>query len=152
VSGGADGRARPGRQRPRGRRQRRRQHGPAPASRRRRRATPVNLSAWIESLMPHLVVAPILLPMLTAALMLLLGDTRRPLKAALNVLASAAGVLVAAALVLQVQRSGAAQSIGVYLPGNWPVPYGIVLVADRLSAMMLLLGSLLGLAGVLYAS
>jgi len=112
----------------------------------------VNLSAWIESLMPHLVVAPILLPMLTAAAMLLLGDTRRPLKAALNVLASAAGVLVAAALVLQVQRSGAAQSIGVYLPGNWPVPYGIVLVADRLSAMMLLLGSLLGLAGVLYAS
>ena len=112
----------------------------------------MNLSAWIESLMPHLVVAPILLPMLTAALMLLLGDTRRPLKAALNVLASAAGVLVAAALVLQVQRSGAAQSIGVYLPGNWPVPYGIVLVADRLSAMMLLLGSLLGLAGVLYAS
>ena len=112
----------------------------------------MNLSAWIESLMPHLVVAPILLPMLTAAAMLLLGDTRRPLKAALNVLASAAGVLVAAALVLQVQRSGAAQSIGVYLPGNWPVPYGIVLVADRLSAMMLLLGSLLGLAGVLYAS
>ena len=106
----------------------------------------------IDRLMPHLVMAPVLLPLLAAAAMLLLGDTRRPLKAVLNVLASAAGVLVAIALVVQAQRSGAAQSVGVYLPGNWPVPYGIVLVADRLSAMMLLLTSLLGLAGVLYAS
>jgi formate hydrogenlyase subunit 3/multisubunit Na+/H+ antiporter MnhD subunit len=30
--------------------------------------------------------------------------------------------------------------------GNWPAPFGIVLVADRLSAMMLLLTSVLGLA------
>jgi formate hydrogenlyase subunit 3/multisubunit Na+/H+ antiporter MnhD subunit len=30
-------------------------------------------------------------------------------------------------------------SIGVYLPGNWPCPFGIVLVLDRLSALMLLL-------------
>ena len=106
----------------------------------------------IDRLMPHLVMAPVLLPLLAAAAMLLLGDTRRPLKAVLNVLASAAGVLVAIALVVQAQRSGAAQSVGVYLPGNWPVPYGIVLVADRLSAMMVLLTSVLGLAAVLYAS
>ncbi|HQD14016.1 MAG TPA: monovalent cation/H+ antiporter subunit D [Ottowia sp.] len=112
----------------------------------------MNVIHAIDGLMPHLVMAPVLLPMLAAAAMLLLGDTRRPLKAVLNVLASAAGVLIAIALVVQVQRGGAAQSVGVYLPGNWPVPYGIVLVADRLSAMMLLLTSLLGLAGVLYAS
>jgi multicomponent K+:H+ antiporter subunit D len=41
--------------------------------------------------------------------------------------------------------------VGVYLPGNWPAPYGIVLVVDRLSAMMLLLTSVLGLAAVLYS-
>ena len=35
----------------------------------------------VEGLMPHLIVVPILLPMVTAAVMLLLGDTRRPLKA-----------------------------------------------------------------------
>jgi multicomponent K+:H+ antiporter subunit D len=32
----------------------------------------------------------------------------------------------------------------VYLPGNWPVPFGIVLVLDRLSALMVLLTYLVG--------
>jgi hypothetical protein len=33
----------------------------------------------------------------------------------------------------------ARRSIGVYLPGNWPAPFGIVLVVDHLSALMLVL-------------
>ena len=106
----------------------------------------------VEGLMPHLIVVPILLPMVTAAVMLLLGDTRRPLKAIINVLSCVLGVGVAIALIYWVQRLGGPQAVGVYLPGNWPVPYGIVLVVDRLSAMMLLLTSVLGLGGVLYAS
>ena len=44
-----------------------------------------------------------------------------------------------ALLLLGRRRRGAPGSIGVYLPGNWPVPFGIVLVADRLSALMLVL-------------
>ena len=101
----------------------------------------------VEGLMPHLIVVPILLPMVTAAVMLLLGDTRRPLKAIINVLSCVLGVGVAIALIYWVQRLGGPQAVGVYLPGNWPVPYGIVLVVDRLSAMMLLLTSVLGLGG-----
>ena len=31
----------------------------------------------------------------------------------------------------------------VYLPGNWPVPFGIVLALDRLSALMLVLAGVL---------
>ena len=34
--------------------------------------------------MSHLIIAPILLPLLTAALMLMLGEKHRPLKARLN--------------------------------------------------------------------
>ena len=109
------------------------------------------MTAWIESLMPHLMMAPILLPMAAAAVMLLTGETRRPLKHALNLLACALNLLVAAALMLWVVRHGT-QAVGVYLPGNWPVPYGIALVVDRLSAMMLLLTAVLALAGVTYAS
>ncbi len=109
------------------------------------------MKAWIEPLMPHLVVAPILLPMAAAALMLLLGDARRPLKRTLNVLACALNLAVAVALVIWVTKSGT-QAVSVYLPGNWPVPYGIVLVADHLSAMMLLLAGVLGLTSVSYAS
>jgi multicomponent K+:H+ antiporter subunit D len=41
---------------------------------------------------------------------------------------------------------GAAVGMGVYLPGNWPAPFGIVLVLDRLTALMLLLTSLVALA------
>ncbi len=105
----------------------------------------------IERLMPHLIVAPILLPMATAAVMLLLGDKRRPLKAVVNVASCVLGVVIAIALVYWVQHMGAPQAVGVYLPSNWPVPYGIVLVVDRLSAMLLLLTSVLGLTAVLYA-
>ena len=41
--------------------------------------------------------------------------------------------------------------IQVYELGNWPAPFGIVLVLDRLSAMMVLLTALLALPVVLYA-
>ncbi|MET4576607.1 monovalent cation/H+ antiporter subunit D [Ottowia thiooxydans] len=109
------------------------------------------MSRLIEWLMPHLIVVPVLLPMGTAILMLLLGDTRRPIKAVVNVVSCLLGLFVAIALVYWAQRMGGPQAVGVYLPSNWPVPYGIVLVVDRLSAMMLLLSSILGLGGLLFA-
>ncbi|MDR1967249.1 MAG: monovalent cation/H+ antiporter subunit D [Burkholderiaceae bacterium] len=109
------------------------------------------MTAWLASLMPRLIIVPVLLPMATAAVMLLLGDTRRPFKRALNLLACVLNLLAAVALLAWVAQAGA-QSVGVYLPGNWPAPYGIVLVADPLSAMMLLLTAVLGLASVTYAS
>lgn len=102
------------------------------------------------SLMDHLVVAPVLLPLCTAALMLLIGDGRRSAKAYVNVASTTLGLAIAVALLLRVQEQGAA-AFGVYLPGNWPVPYGIVLVADRLSALMAVLAGAVGLAGLLYA-
>ena len=112
----------------------------------------MSFASLVEWAMPHLIIAPILLPMATAALMLLLGDTRRPLKAVVNVLSCVLGVAMALGLVYWVQHTSGVQAVGVYLPAHWPVPYGIVLVADRLSAMMVLLTSVLGLAAVLYAS
>jgi len=106
---------------------------------------------WTESLMPHLIVAPILLPMMTAALMLLMGERRRGAKALLNVLSSALGLGAAVVLLLWVDAQPGPLAFGVYLPSNWPVPYGIVLVADRLSALMLVLAAGTGLASVLFA-
>ncbi len=98
----------------------------------------------------HLIVGPVLLPLATAALMLLLGDGRRDLKALLNVLSTTLGLAMAVALLLRVQADGPA-AFGVYLPGNWAVPYGIVLVADRLSALMAVLAGSVGLAALLFA-
>ncbi|MFP5397004.1 MAG: monovalent cation/H+ antiporter subunit D [Gammaproteobacteria bacterium] len=82
--------------------------------------------------------------------MLMLGEGRRSLTAAINVASAALGLAVAVALLLRVDAQGAA-AFGVYLPGNWPVPYGIVLVADRLSALMAVLAGSVGLAALLYA-
>src|SRR3546814_15846283 len=39
----------------------------------------------------------------------------------------------------------------VYLLGNWAAPFGIVVIADRLSVLMLVLTSVLGFTAMLYA-
>ncbi|MBV8035896.1 monovalent cation/H+ antiporter subunit D [Roseateles sp.] len=109
------------------------------------------MRALTEHLPNHLLVAPVLLPLATAALMLLLGEGRRGLKAMFNVLSTALGLAIAVYLLLSVAQRGAPAAFGVYLPGNWPVPFGIVLVADRLSALMAVLTGCVGLAALLFA-
>ncbi|RZJ25369.1 MAG: monovalent cation/H+ antiporter subunit D [Haliea sp.] len=101
--------------------------------------------------MPHLIVVPVLLPMLTAALMLLMGERRRSWKAALNLLGCVFGLAAALALLLQVDGAGPPAALGVYLPGNWAAPFGIVLVADRLSVLMLVLTACVGLASAMFS-
>ena len=98
----------------------------------------------------HLLVAPVLLPLGTAALMLMLGESRRRSKAVINTASTALGLALAILLLMRVQAGGTA-AFGIYLPGNWPVPYGIVLVADPLAAFMAVLAGAVGLAALLYA-
>jgi len=99
---------------------------------------------------PHLVVVPVLLPMAAAAAMLLMGGASRA-KAAVSVLAAAVGLAVAFALLARTLAGGEPGAVGVYLPSNWDVPFGIVLVADRLSAFMLAVTAVVGLAAVVFA-
>ena len=101
--------------------------------------------------MPTLVVMPVILPLVVAALMLLLGEQRRQAQARVGIAATLAGLLVAAALLWRVDAGGASGDIGVYLAANWQAPFGITLVADRLSALMVLLVALVGLGAALYA-
>ena len=101
--------------------------------------------------MTHLIAAPILLPLLTAALMLMLGERHRPLKAKINLLSSLLGLGIAVALLHWTHTTDVPGSIGVYLPGNWQVPFGIVLVVDRLSALMLVLTGIIGVCALLFA-
>ncbi|MHC8353723.1 monovalent cation/H+ antiporter subunit D [Pseudomonas sp. LB3P81] len=101
--------------------------------------------------MTHLIAAPILLPLLTAAIMLMLGEKHRPLKARINLLSSLLGLGIAVLLLQWTQTTDVPGSIGVYLPGNWQVPFGIVLVVDRLSALMLVLTGIIGVSALLFA-
>lgn len=96
----------------------------------------------------HLVIVPILLPLLAGTLMLLFDGRSRAFKAMINVVATASLV------VLSVVLLGFARNDGgpiVYLLGDWAAPFGIVLVLDRLAAMMLLLTSILGFASLSFS-
>lgn len=91
------------------------------------------------------VVLPILLPFLTAVCVLLIGGKSR-MGRGLSVLSCVGQV--AGALGLMSTTLGA--GIQVVAVGRWSAPYGIVLVADVFSALMVLLASVTMLAGTLY--
>ena len=99
----------------------------------------------------HLLLVPVLLPLLGGAVLAPLTQGWHRLKFALGY-ASVLGML-ASAMVLAGMADGGwwADGIGVYLAANWAAPFGIALVADRLAAMMLLLTALLALAALHFA-
>jgi multicomponent K+:H+ antiporter subunit D len=101
----------------------------------------------VSALAEHLVIVPIALPLAAGALMLVFDDRRHALKAAISV--AAALLLVAAALALLVRAE--TPVMHVYRLGNWPAPFGIVLAADRLAALMVLLAAVLGLAALVFS-
>ena len=110
------------------------------------------LYALADMAMPHLMLAPIALPLFTAAGMLLLREEQQRAKLVLGFFSTLLGLVVAVGLLGWAHQLGEPTTMGVYLPGNWPAPFGIVLALDRLSALMLVLTSVLGLAVALYAS
>ncbi|QBE62143.1 monovalent cation/H+ antiporter subunit D [Pseudoduganella lutea] len=102
--------------------------------------------AWTQ----HLVVVPIVLPLLCGAALAPLTQGWHRLKFA--VAYGSALALLANALALAVLADGSwPAGIGVYLAANWAAPFGIALVADRLSACMLVLTAVLALAALHYA-
>ena len=97
--------------------------------------------------MNHWIVVPVVLPAVLAAIMTLSMRENPTLQRVFS-LASVA-VLLAVAIGLTVQAASGA--IDVYELGNWPAPFGIVLVLDRLSALMVLLTAVLAGLVLLYA-
>lgn len=92
---------------------------------------------------------------MAGALMLLLSDSHRRPRLILSFLSIAAQVGCAITLLAMTGGyldSGWPDGVGVYLLGDWPAPFGIVAVVDRLSTIMLVLTSLLGAATWIYAT
>ncbi|NTY61000.1 Na+/H+ antiporter subunit D [Mycolicibacterium sphagni] len=99
-----------------------------------------------------LMPLPVLIPLVSAALTLIAG--RRPRLQRLIALVALSGVLaVCAVLVYLTDRDGTqALHVGGWGPTDAGLgPLGITLVADRLSAMMLLVSAIVLLAVVFYA-
>ena len=93
-----------------------------------------------------LLPLPVVLPLLAAGGSVLLSRSQRTQRA-LSVLTLAVVVVVAAVLLVTVDRDGAT----VVQLGGWAAPAGISLVADRLSALLLLVSSSVLLVVLLYA-
>ena len=104
----------------------------------------------MNHILDHIVVLPILLPLATGALLLMFDDRLRLARALISFASTVLLVVISVQLVMQAaaQPAGALAS---YAVGNWPGPFGIVLVGDRLSAMMVLLTSVLGISALVYA-
>ena len=98
--------------------------------------------------MSHLVIAPILLPLLAGIVHLFGRHLAYPWRRGF----SYAVVLGQIALAWALLRAVGDGDILTYALGNWPAPFGIVLVADRLSAWMLLATAVLALFPLIYAS
>lgn len=99
--------------------------------------------------MQHLSILPILLPLITGALLLLppLSKNIKRQRIA-TLLLMFIQVIVGFALVSQVQSEGVTQ----YILGDWQPPFGIVLVADPMSTIMVAVTNFLALGALCYAS
>ncbi|HWK70612.1 MAG TPA: monovalent cation/H+ antiporter subunit D [Burkholderiaceae bacterium] len=109
------------------------------------------MNGWMQ----HLPILPVAVPLMFGAAMLLLNDTQRHLRLAMGFLSIAAQIYCAITLLslsAGYLPSNWPDGVGVYLLGDWPAPFGIVAVVDRLSTIMLLLTSVLGAATWIYAT
>ena len=103
---------------------------------------------WLQ----HLIVAPVLLPLLVGALLIPVNQNRHTLKFAMSLTSSVLLWLVAVALLLMADGGHWADGIGVYLASNWPAPFGIALMVDRLAALMLVLTATIALAVLVFSA
>lgn len=103
------------------------------------------MTGWMH----HLIIAPILVPLVASAILLLVDERRRATKSMISL--GSTIVLSLIALALFRVESGQSDFEGVYLVGNWAAPFGIVLVLDALSALMLLLTALLAVPALVFS-
>ena len=99
----------------------------------------------------QLILLPILLPLLFAAALVLLSGRQQQLKFAVNLIGTLALLVVALALFWLTDQEIWADGVGVYLAANWVAPFGIALVVDRLSALMLTLCAVIAVTALIFS-
>ena len=97
--------------------------------------------------MTHWIIAPVVLPALVAPFIVLAARYHIGIQRAFSVAGVIGLIAIAAGLAWQASDG----TITLYQLGDWAAPFGIVLVADRLSTLMVLLTAVLALFVLLYA-
>ncbi|MFM2354166.1 MAG: hypothetical protein RLZZ608_1572, partial [Actinomycetota bacterium] len=93
-----------------------------------------------------LVPLVVLVPLMAAALTLVLGRRARPQRI-VAALALTTVLAISIVLLIGVDQQGAV----IVEAGNWPTPFGIVLAVDRLAALMLVVSSIVLLAVLVFS-
>ncbi|MGJ7034158.1 Na+/H+ antiporter subunit D [Anoxybacillus eryuanensis] len=96
--------------------------------------------------MSNLLLWPILIPLVTA-IILIFFPKHVFWQRAVSTLATTSLVVASSALLHRVHTDGI-QTLNV---GNWPAPFGITLVSDSLSALLVLTTSIIALACLMYS-
>lgn len=99
----------------------------------------------------QMVILPIALPLIAGSAMLFFDEPRRSVRAGISVVTTFILLGVSGALLRVADAPDGGEITVTYLLGNWPAPFGIVLVLDRLSALMLVLTSALAFATLLFS-
>ena len=95
----------------------------------------------------HWIILPVILPAMLAPIIGFVMRWDMPLART----ASVAGTVALVAVALGLTALAAGGETYVYRLGDWPAPFGIVLVLDRLSALMVLLTAVLALIVLIHA-
>jgi multicomponent K+:H+ antiporter subunit D len=103
---------------------------------------------WLQ----HLIVVPVLLPLLVGAALIPINQMRHTLKFTFSLVSSVLLWLAAVALLLMVDGEHWPGGVGVYLAANWAAPFGIALMVDRLAALMLVLTATIALAVLVFSA
>ncbi|MGO3277627.1 MAG: monovalent cation/H+ antiporter subunit D, partial [Halomonas sp.] len=102
---------------------------------------------WVQ----HLILAPVLVPLLCGALLILINERRHERKFFINIVSTVSLLVISLVLLYLSDREYWPNGIGVYLSANWAAPFGIVLLVDRLTAVMMLLTSVLAIASLVFS-
>jgi multicomponent K+:H+ antiporter subunit D len=108
------------------------------------------LNAWLQ----HLPVLPIAVPLIAGAVLLLFAESRRWPRLLITLFATLTQLAAAVTMVWLTTDSVPdiwSRGIGVYAIGGWEAPFGIVLVVDRLSALMIAVNVTLALSVTVYS-
>lgn len=97
--------------------------------------------------MSHWIILPVVLPAILAPFIVLAARHHIGIQRVLSLAGTAALVILAAALAWQASDG----TVTLYRLSDWAAPFGIVLVGDRLSTLMVLLTAILGFFVLLYA-
>lgn len=98
--------------------------------------------------MMHDLMLPVLLPLFAGSLLLLLHRVDQRFKRAISLVATFALLPVTVWLL----TLAGDDQLRIYALGNWQPPFGIILLLDRLSALMLLVTAVLASGAVVYAT